>query len=244
MNTDKVYKPTMKNFMGIDEVRVIQDGRNEYVVLKDIFDCLGLVSTDNKGNSTWAMPKKKMMEFLEIINKECDVKTFYVRFKDKQSPKGQVREVDCLNIEILPSVVTQFKPSKRRGEEALKVWGEFMKFVTELLAYHGVYNYILTDKDKQKETMSDMIDMGGNPVITNKMVNEIMGELILTEEPKFAITKDELKVYQPRTTIDLLEVRNFVLEKFENAYMFSGSHKLAYDMTLKVALKKYDIQLS
>jgi hypothetical protein len=225
--------------MGIADVRVIQDGRNEYVVLKDIFDCLGLTY-----NGDWHMQRDKVIEFLEIIDRTSDRKTFYVRFKDKQSPKGQVREVDCLNIEILPSVVTQFKPSKRRGEEALKVWGEFMKFVTELLAYHGVYNYILTDKDKQKETMSDMIDMGGNPVITNKMVNEIMGELILTEEPKFAITKDELKVYQPRTTIDLLEVRNFVLEKFENAYMFSGSHKLAYDMTLKVALKKYDIQLS
>lgn len=37
-------------------------------------------------------------------------------------------------------------------------------------------------------------------------------------------------------------VRNFVLEKFENAYMFSGSHKLAYDMTLRVALKKYNIK--
>ena len=233
-----VYKPTIKNFMGIADVRVIQDGRNEYVVLKDVFDCLGLV----KEGGIWTEPKQRTLEFLDIIEKKEDCQTLVVLVKQGKIKTKQ--NVECLNIEILPSVVTQFKPSKRRGEEALKVWGEFMKFVTELLAYHGVYNYILTDKDKQKETMNDMIDMGGSPVVTNQMVNKIMGELILTEEPKFAITKDELKVYQPRTTIDLLEVRNFVLEKFENAYMFSGSHKLAYDMTLKVALKKYNIQLS
>lgn len=234
---DGVFKPVVKDFMGIGEVRVVQDGRSEYAVLKDVFDCLGLTY-----DGDWHMQRDKVVDFLEIIDRICDRKTFSVLSKSNKSKSREIQDMECLNVEILPSVVTQFKPSKRRGEEALKTWGEFMKFVTELLAYHGVHNYILTDKDKQKEAMSDMIEMGGSPVITNQMVNKIMGELILTEEPKFAITKDELKVYQPRTTIDLLEVRNFVLEKFENAYMFSGSHKLAYDMTLRVALKKYNIK--
>jgi hypothetical protein len=39
MNTKEIYKPTIKNFMGIADVRVIQDGRNEYVICKDVFDC-------------------------------------------------------------------------------------------------------------------------------------------------------------------------------------------------------------
>lgn len=235
-----VYKPIIKNFMGIGEVRVIQDGRNEYVVCKDMFDCLGLVRT----NGDWSDAKEKMLEFLELTNKTPDSESFRVRFKDKQSPKGQIRNVDCLNIESVPIVLTQFKPTTRRGEEALNRWIEFMKFVDDLLQYHELHKYIITDKDKQKQAMAEFHNLGGKEVIANQMVNKIMGELILTEEPKFAITKDELKIYQPRTTIDLLEVRNFILEKFENAYMFSGSHKLAYDMTLKVALKKYDIQLS
>jgi hypothetical protein len=241
MNTDKVYKPTIKNFMGIADVRVIQDGRNEYVVLKDVFDCLGLVSTDNKGNSTWAMPKKKMMEFLEIINKECDVKTFYVRFKDKQSPKGQVREVECLNIETVPVVLTQFKPTARRGEDALDKWSKFMQFVNDLFQYHELHKYIITDKDKQKETMDEIVKLGGKPVIVNQMVNKIMGELILQEEPKFAIKKDELKVYQPRISIDLLEVRDFVMKKFTNAYEVLNDHQKAYEHALKMARKEYSL---
>jgi hypothetical protein len=224
--------------MGIADVRVIQDGRNEYVICKDIFDCLGLVDENN----IWNKPKQKMLEFLDQMGKTSDWKTLPVRFKDKHSPKGQVREVDCLNIETVPIVLTQFKPTARRGKEALDRWIEFMKFVDDLLQYHELHKYIFQDKDNQKNKMQQLHEMGGKEVIANQMVNKIMGELILQDEPKFAIKKEELKIYQPKISIDLLEVRDFVMEKFANAYEFTNSHKESYDMALKLARKKYDLK--
>ena len=236
---DDVYKPIIKNFMGITDVRVVEVDRSEYVVCKDMFDALGLVDV----NGIWNKSKDKALEFLELTYKTSDWKTLPVRFKDKQSPKGQVRKVECLNIETAPLVITQFKPTARRGKEALDRWTEFMKFIGTLFEYHEVHKFIFTDKDRQKQAMTDMVNMGGSPIVSNNQVNRIMGKLILGED-SFAITKDELKIYQPCVTIDLLKVRDWVLEKFENAYMFTKSHKLAYDMTLKVAQDRYNINIT
>ena len=231
---ETVYKPTIKKFLRRD-VRIIQvDKRNEYIICKDMFDVLGLVKDDG----TWTSPKNKMIEFLDGIGKISAHQTLVVRLKDKQSKKGQVREVDCLNIETAPIVLTQFQPTKRRGEEVLKTWFKFMKFVDMLLKYHELHKYIIDDKERQKLAIKGITDNDGNVIITNQMVNKIMGKLI-TDDDNFSISKDELKIYQPQTTIDLLEVRNFVIDKFATFYSFTESHKESYDVTLKLAKKKY-----
>lgn len=240
INNSNVYKPTIKKFMGMD-VRIIEVDKHEYIVCKDIFNALGLVSTDTQGNSTWGMPKKKMLDFLEIINQTSDVKTFYVTSKSDKSKSRDIQEMDCLNIETVPVVLTQFKPTARRGKEALDKWSEFMKFVNDLFQYHELHKYIIVDKDKQKQSMDEIVKLGGKPVIVNQMVNKIMGELILQEEPKFAIKKDELKIYQPQTSIDLLEVRDFVMKKFTNAFEVLNNHQMAYEHALKMARKEYSL---
>ena len=48
-----------------------------------------------------------------------------------------------------------------------------------------------------------------------------------------------LKIYQPQTTIDLLEVRSYVMERFETAFDITNSHKEAYDLALKASVRKY-----
>jgi hypothetical protein len=235
VNNTNVYKPTIKNFMGVD-VRTITVGRNEYIICKDMFEALGLTE-----NRKWSMPKQKMMEFLNIINRRCECKSFALTSKSNKSKSRDVQEVECLNIETVPVVLTQFKPTARRGEDALDKWSKFMQFVNDLFQYHELHKYIITDKDKQKETMDEIVKLGGKPVIVNQMVNKIMGELILQEEPKFAIKKDELKVYQPRISIDLLEVRDFVMKKFTNAYEVLNDHQKAYEHALKMARKEYSL---
>lgn len=231
---ETVYRPTIKKFLGRD-VRIIQvDKRNEYIICKDMFEVLGLVDEDG----TWTRPKNKMLEFLDGIGKTSALKSLQVRVKDKHAKKGQVREVDCLNIETVPIVLTQFQPTKRRGEEALNRWFKFMKFVDMLLKYHEVHKYIVDDKERYKISMKEIKDNGGIPQRVNVMIAEIMGKLI-TGEDNFSIKKDELKIYQPQTTIDLLEVRNFILDKFNTCYALTGHHDQARDLTLKLAQKKY-----
>ena len=235
MENETVYKTIVKKFLGYD-VRVVQvDKRKEYIICKDIFDVLGLV----KENGSWASTKKKMFDFLNGINKSHDVQTLDVMLKEHGTKRKYVkREADCINIETAPIVLTQFQPTKRRGEEVLKRWYEFMKFVDMLLEYHEVHKYIVDDKERYKVSMKEITDNGGIPQRVNVMIAEIMGKLIVGED-NFPIKKDELKIYQPQTTIDLLEVRNFVLDKFSTCYALTSHHDKARDLTLKLAQKKY-----
>lgn len=229
---NKIYKPIIKKFLGQD-VRVINmDNRNEYIICKDMFDVLGLVDEDG----TWTRPKNKMLKFLDGIGERESLKTLQVLLK--QGKAKVTKEVDCINIEIAPIVLTQFQPTKRRGEEVLKRWYEFMKFIDMLLKYHDLHKYIINDKEKQKLAIKEITNNGGNAIISNQMVNKIMGKLI-TDDDNFSINKDELKIYQPQTIIDLLEVRNFVIDKFATFYAFTESHKESYNATLKLAKKKY-----
>lgn len=232
MENETVYKPIIKKFLGYD-VRVVQvDKRKEYIICKDMFDVLELVSEDG----SWTRPRQKMVEFLNDLNKIEDVQSLHVLVKQGKIKTKQV--VDCLNIERVPIILTQFKPTKRRREEVLKRWVEFMKFVDMLLEYHECHKYIIDDKEKQKLAIKEITNNGGSAIITNQMVNRIMGKLI-TDDDNFSISKDELKIYQPQTTIDLLEVRNFAMDKFSTLYAFTNSHKESYDGTLKLARKKY-----
>ena len=150
MENETVYKPIVKKFLGYD-VRVVQvDKRKEYIICKDMFNVLGLVKDDG----TWTNPKNKMFDFLELINKTSDHQLLVVRVKDKHAKKGQIREVDCLNIETVPIVLTQFQPTKRRGEKALEIWSNFMKFVKVLLETHEVNKYIIKIIRKKREVVN------------------------------------------------------------------------------------------
>lgn len=238
MENETVYKPIVKKFLGYD-VRVVNiDQRNEYIICKDMFDVLGLVKTDG----TWTNPKNKMLKFLGLMNKKELHQKLVVLLK--QGKTKVQKEVDCLNIETVPIVLTRFEPinsnrrTKEQNEEVLNRWVKFMEFVDMLLEYHECHKYIINDKEKQKLAIKEITNNGGNAIITNQMVNKIMGKLI-TDDDNFSISKDELKIYQPQTTIDLLEVRNFVIDKFATFYAFTESHKESYNATLKLAKKKY-----
>ena len=144
MNNETVYKSIIKKFLGYD-VRVVQvDKRKEYIICRDMFDILGLVDEDG----TWTRPKNKMLKFLDGMGERESLKTLQVLLK--QGKAKVTKEVDCINIEIAPIVLTQFQPTKRRGEEVFKRWYEFMKFVNALLEYHDLHKYIINDKEKQK----------------------------------------------------------------------------------------------
>ena len=238
MENKTVYKPIVKKFLGYD-VRVIQvNKRNEYIICKDMFDVLGLVKDDGG----WDKPKKKMIDFLELVHKREDSQELRVLVKQGKIKTKQ--NVICLNIETTPLVLTQFKPinsnrrTKEQNEQVLDRWARFMEFIGMLLEYHEVHKYIIDDKERYKVSMKEITDNGGIPQRVNVMIAEIMGKLIVGED-NFPIKKDELKIYQPQTTIDLLEVRNFVLDKFSTCYALTGHHDKARDLTLELAQKKY-----
>lgn len=231
MENNKTYKTRVKEFLGYDVRTVRVDNEHEYIVCKDMFEVLGLAK-----DGIWNKPKKKMLEFLNEIDEKESWKTLPVLLK--QGKAKVTKEVDCLNIETAPIVLTQFKPTKRRSKEILNTWSDFMKFVNMLLKYHELHKYIAIDKQDQKDKMTSVQDNGGEPMIANQMVNKIMGKLI-TGEDNFSIKKDELKIYQPQTTKDLLKVRKDVLNMFDVIYGVCKSHKQTYDTVLDMVTKKY-----
>lgn len=224
----------IKEFLGV-EVRVVND---EYIVLKDMFGALGRLSKDGQIESK---ERLKLSRFLTDINKESARETFLIALKGKKKSR-EMQEIDCLKLDTVPIVLTQFRPTERKGLDSLNKWKEFMKFVDGLLTSLEVHKFIVTDKEHQKSNMETIIDCGGSTTITNQQVNGIMAELIGVHNQGIKrINKDELKKYESQTTVDLLQVREYVLEKFTNAYEFTGSHKTARAMATKLAKKKYNL---
>lgn len=224
----------IKEFLGV-EVRVVND---EYIVLKDMFGALGRLSKDGQIESK---ERLKLSRFLTDINKESARETFLIALKGKKKSR-EMQEIDCLKLDTVPIVLTQFRPTERKGLDSLNKWKEFMKFVDGLLTSLEVHKFIVTDKEHQKSNMETIIDCGGSTTITNQQVNGIMAELIgVYNQGIKRINKDELKKYESQTTVDLLQVREYVLEKFTNAYEFTGSHKTARAMATKLAKKKYNL---
>ena len=132
------------------EVRVVNE---EWIVLKDMFNALGRV----KENGGWTNSKDTLKKFLIDIDKECDYQLLVVTSKTKNIKSRDMQEVDCLKLETVPIILTQFRPinsnkrSKEQNEEALNTWRKFMKFIDNLLIELEVHKFIITDKEVQKD---------------------------------------------------------------------------------------------
>lgn len=227
-------KVEIKKFLGV-EVRVLNE---EYIVLKDMFNALGRL----RENGGWTDEKGKLIEFLELINRKSDYETLVVTSKGKKQSRTE-QELECLKIDAVPICLTQFKPTARKGEEALNLWKQFMMFVDGILSSLDLYRYIIVDKENQKSHIEKIEDNGGKAIITNQQVNIIMAKLVgVYDQGIKSLKKDELKIYQSQTTIDLLEVREFILDKFTNAFEFTCSHKESAEMAYKLAKRKFNIE--
>lgn len=220
----------IKEFLGM-EVRVVN---HDWLVLKDMFSALGRVKKDGG----WNDEKKKLDEFLELIDRKEHSESFGVLLKQGRSKV--YKEVECIKLETVPVVLTQFKPTTRKGEEALRCWADFMKFVNKLLVENEAYKFVVSDVDLEKEHRDKLKSYGGNPVVLASMTSYAMG-IILTGD-KVKITKDDLKSYKDKTTIDLIECRRFFIEKFVMAYRITKSHKEANRIALEYTLENYGLQ--
>ncbi|MDB1947683.1 hypothetical protein PMY35_07600 [Clostridium tertium] len=222
-------KVEIKLFLG-EEVRVVN---NEYIVLKDMFNALGRVKEDGG----WNHERRKLVEFLELIGKLKDCETLGVLVKQGRIKTTQ--QVECLKLERVPVVLTQFRPSNRKGIEALSKWKEFMIFVDELLVSAKAHKFIIEDAELEKMDRDRLSKMGGSPIKMATMVNYAMGVIVTGE--KIKIKKDDLKSYANQTTIDLLEARRYWIEEFIRAYKITRSHSESNKLALEFTLEHYGL---
>lgn len=220
-----------KLFLG-KEVRIVND---QYIVLKDMMNVLGQVYTKSDGKTTWSVAKTKTLEFLEDIGKMESLKSFEVLVK--QGKSRVQKEVECLKIETAPIVVTQFRPTTRRGEEALNEWRKFMVFVDELLVGAKAHEMIIKSAEDYKSNCKQLEDYGSkNFGLMATNMKRIMARLIGVDG---LVSKDELKYYKDQTTIDLLYAYDWCLSKMVDNYGIVEDLEQAYQMTKKLAKKKF-----
>lgn len=241
----KVYKPEIKKFLG-HKVRVITVRLELYIVIQDVFEALGRL--DNKNQIT-SRDRKRLNEFLEIIGKSSASTKCTITSKSKKSKSRETQEVSCIPVELLPVITTQFKPTnskyktKEENEQILNEWAEFMIWVDNLLQEHKAYEVILKDKEEQKtvaKTITEETD--GKMVVINTQISIIMAKLIgVYDKGIKKINKDELKIYQPQVTIDLIEIRQEALKIFEQQYLVLEDYKQASDFTVAYMQKKYHL---
>ena len=233
----------IKSFLGMEEVRVVN---NTHIVLKDMFNALGRVKEDGG----WNHEKKKMEDFLKLIGKIDDHQKLGVDFgKTKgrgNKSNGSIQTVDCLKLETVPVVLTQFRPvnsNKRTKEEnvmALKQWAEFMKFVDELLVQAKCFEFVVADTELEKQDTERISKLGGSPMVMNQQICLAMGEIVVGDA-KFRLKKDQLKIYQNQTTIDLIECRRFMIDEFIRAYRITKSHKDAKKYAVEATMEYYGL---
>lgn len=223
-------KVEKKRFLGMD-VRVINE---EYLPIKDIFLALNRLDSNGKITTRDRDKVKKFVDYGLISGSTKCTLTSKGKSKSRTT-----QDLECIYIKDLPMILTQFEPSEKKdgsNKEQINNWIEFMKFVNDILVSLEVHKYIVTDKQKQLDHHELIVELGGKPVVENKMVNVIMAELIGIDG---SIKKDELRTYQNQTTVDLLEVRDYVMNKFEQAYEIEESHSKAKEIAKRLAFKKY-----
>lgn len=231
----KGNKVKVKKFLG-EEIRIIEE---EFIVLKDMFKALGRVDKNGK----WSYEKNKLINFLDDIDKLCDFKTLEVTSISRKSKAREKQMMECLKIDTVPIALTQFKPTSRKRLETYSIWKEFMKFVDKLLESAKVYRYIINDKQKQKEHMDELFKAGGNCAKANIEVNRIMAKLLgVYDKGIKSISKNQLKEYDCKTTMDLLEVRECVMRKFIELYKEVRSYSKAGDITYRIVIVKYEVE--
>lgn len=93
----------------------------------------------------------------------------------------------------------------------------------------------LFSKIKKNKTVAKTIteETDGKMVVINTQISIIMAKLIgVYDKGIKKINKDELKIYQPQVTIDLIEIRQEALKIFEQQYLVLEDYKQASDFTV------------
>lgn len=235
-------KVEIKLFFG-EEVRVVN---NEWIILQDMFKVLGRLNSKEQISTG---DRKRVIEFLELINKLNNVQKLTIDFRKKKgnsnNSNGSIQDVTCIKIESAPIILTQFEPinSNRRTDEENKAvktkWKEFMIFVDELLVSAKAHNFIIEDTELEKIDRDRLHKLGGSAMKMATMVNYAMGVIVTGE--KIKIKKDDLKQYQNQTTIDLLECRRYFINEFINAYKILKSHSKANKYALQFVMEHYGL---
>lgn len=240
-------------FLG-EDVRIVDYGYHKrFMVVKDMFKTLGKLTSENKISSDDRNKYKELVNDLELEEGKDYISKQIIKVKTcgerKTSPTSRARnnqEVALLNIEQVPIMLTQFKPTKKAKDydNKLKIWRDFMKFVNSILQDYHMEDYIIEDKEEWKR---DTLLFNGDEkvaMIANRQTNINMAKILgVYDQGIKYINKNELKKYNSQTTMDLLAIRQELYHEYSSLYSIFESKKIAMVGSLNKIIKKYKLEI-
>lgn len=228
-------KVEIRNFFGT-EVRVVN---GEWLVVKDMFGALGRLREDD--GSIHDKDLAKLRRYTDVLQLEVAPHIIPVDSTKKRARK--FIEVNTIQINKAPSIVLLFEPKVKIGER-YELWCEFLKFVNNLLVSYDINLFDLQDRKNQLTAQDRLTDDGGQVVIMNNMLAQMLAELCGVEGK---ILKGDIRNFMetnPSIRLDLGLIYEEMREDFVNAYMFTQSHSKSKEMVMNKMNRKYKIVLT
>ena len=220
----KPYKYMIKDIVAIKTNRCFE---YEWEILKILKRC----GCQAYHGQEWFHGEINAEEFIDIFNN-------IELLNDNEKNNKGVQIMEYSKEEIVMGLNLLF-PNKKRLE---------FEYILEIIkAYNKTYNhrdnitkfidfYKELDESKKIRIVNVLIISNVTPDELFRRINVLMD----MSSNKF-IFGSVLFLEKFLSDFPNLEVREFVMQKFINAFEFTGSHKQAGEMALKLALKKYDL---
>lgn len=167
------YTQKKQYFMN-EEVTIIETYRddlsykqNHWIPVQHFFKGLDRLRTDGQVEGT---DRTKLIEFVaNDLQEEFAVESFTI---ENGTGSGSVQEMKCIRLDVLALVVTQFKPTVRKGTRALLIWRAYMRFLNNLLNDYEVQQLLITQE--KCEDLEEQINNASKYMVKGRTLNDVV----------------------------------------------------------------------
>lgn len=171
----KDYKQMKQYFMN-EEVIIIKtfiegipDVQNRWIPIQHFFKCLNRLRSDGQVQTP---DRNTLDEFInEDLQEPAAGKSFTIRQKDTTG-RDNPQNMDCIRLDVLALAVTQFKPSKRKGNATLLIWRTYMQWLNSLLNQVNAVELIV--RDEKIATQEKYINSMKKRIIKGNTLNDVV----------------------------------------------------------------------
>lgn len=143
------YEQKKQYFMN-EEVIIIEtfiegipDVQNRWIPIQHFFKCLNRLTSKGQVETT---DRNTLKEFItQDLNMRIDSESFTIN-TDNTGVGRHTQQMECIRLDVLALVVTQFKPSKRKGNAALLIWRTYMQWLNSLLNQVNAVELLVRDE--------------------------------------------------------------------------------------------------
>ena len=169
------YEQKKQYFMN-EEVIIIEtfiegipDVQNRWIPIQHFFKCLNRLRSDGQVQTP---DRNTLDEFItQDLQEPAAGKTFTIRQKDITG-RDNPQDMDCIRLDVLALTVTQFKPSKRKGNAALVIWKTYMQWLNSLLNQVDAVELIV--RDEKIATQEKYIDSMKKRTVKGNTLNDVV----------------------------------------------------------------------